>query len=109
MRSQEEIKQLAIDVVEGKVFGSWMIPPKDLALLERIFMPLALTPTDALPKDISVVYEYRDKVAPLGINGYPVFFSFHYLNGEERELLTQEMNLYQKLKQQFLAKPDTSL
>lgn len=101
--SPADIKQLAIDVVEGKVFGSWMIPPEDLDLLERIFMPLALAKTEELPDDISVVYEYRSKASGLAINGYSVFLSFHYLGQSDRELLVKEMDLYQKFKTQFLA------
>lgn len=102
----EEIKQLAIDVVEGKVFGSWMIPTKDLNLLERIFIPLALAKPEELPEDISVIYEYRSKALPLTIDGYAVFFSFRYLSNENRELLAKEMSLYHKLKTQFLATPE---
>lgn len=86
-RPDSELKQLAIDIHAGRVFGSWNIPYADTVSLH--FIPLAmLDPAmiDVLQVEGAVqFYEYMDKAAPRSINGAPCFFSFHTLTQEEAE------------------------
>ncbi len=84
--TKSELAQLAIDIVDDKIFGSWSIIPDHLQYLERIFVPLQKG-RDCLPKDVCCLYEYKDKAWPLCIEGYPVFFSMKYLTHSDRELL----------------------
>lgn len=81
--TEEALKQLAIDVVAEKVFGSWLIPKHDTRLLGNIFMVMMLVDDierKRMERDgIRFVYEYWDKAGPRSINGYPIFMSASFL------------------------------
>jgi len=98
LKTDAELRQLAADAVEGRVFGSWMVG--DTASLPLVFMPLALGAQ--LPKDTQHVYEYLEKAGPRGINGYPSFFSFHVLVKDEAERLQPLIDELVEQKKAFL-------
>lgn len=78
-------RQLALDVLAGRVFGSWMVPGDDLSILRSIFMPVGLGDSSMFPKDAVAVYEYLDKAGPMAINGYPMFFSCRIMTSEQAD------------------------
>ena len=96
-----ELSQLAQDIFYGKVFGSWMVAPEHMKLMERIFVPLqwAFKGQYNLPNDIATLYEYRDKAWPLTIEGYPVFFSMKFLTKDELSKLQIMLRTLQKIKE----------
>ncbi len=100
--TETESRILAKDIVEGKVFGSWMLSDKDLRLLPIIFMPLAAGAATQLPDDVSCLYEYRDRAAQQGINGCPVFSSMKFLTHTEREKLVDHIEEYTKIRDAYL-------
>ena len=76
-----KLRALALDIVEGKVFGSWQIDTKDL---HHHFMCLLFLKKEDTPKDIGAIYEYfDDRVSSIAINGKPVFASCRFLTQEE--------------------------
>ncbi len=80
----EEIRKLALDIAEERVFGSWMIPEDELDdTLAIVFMPLALGGEKHLPEDASVLYEYLDKSKHKTTKGYPIFVSMKVLSSVE--------------------------
>ena len=96
--TNEELKVLAVDIIEQKVLGSWMVPD---ALVARIFVPLSVGAASKLPEDVSCVYEYLDKSMPMTIENYPTFFSLKFLTTEDRERLVPMIERYKLLKQEF--------
>lgn len=100
--TDDKLRFLAIEVVEGRVFGSWMLPQGQMHLLAKVFMPLGVGGANLLPEDASCLYEHMDNRMPLAIDGYPVFSSMHYLTHDEREGLARHVEEYQAVKRAFV-------
>ena len=83
-RTDEELKKLAQDFVDKKVFTNLHLDPKDLDALRKSFMVLAFMKEDQykdLDKyDIICFYEYIDKALPRSIDGNPIFSTVNYLD-----------------------------
>ena len=99
--TDSELKQLAVDIAEGKVFGSWMVKQTDL--LPMIFLPLSFGGAEKL-KDIEVwsLFEYSEKALGNQIKGHPVFPSFKYLTKDDCEKLNPMLEKLKLMKQEFL-------
>ena len=99
-RKANELKQIAKDLIDGKIFCDRHIPKHDNHLVPSIFMVLALcgqkTIDFMLHYKISFVYEYLDKAGPRAINGYPIFFSIGMLNDKDTAKM---FKYYEKLKE----------
>jgi hypothetical protein len=105
MKSREDLKKIAIDFADGKIFTSDLLP--DMNLLPQVFVPIALNCFKDIPEEdikkgkLWVIYEYYDKAGPRSINGYPIFFSLNYLSKEEAEVTNDLLHKYIKLKSEF--------
>jgi hypothetical protein len=89
--SDQELKDLALDVWKSRVFLSSYIPPQDQDLVVQIFLPLLFMDKKQL-KDLAdsrpgVFYEYYEKAMPRSINGYPIFPSFQFLSQDNTTTL----------------------
>lgn len=69
--NKNKLKQLAIDIVENRVFCSNQITDNTLAA--SIFLPLMFLKTEDIPWDTYLCYAYYDKALTRSINGYPTF------------------------------------
>ena len=85
----KDIKQLAIDLVSGKVFTDRHLPTDDVGALHMVFLPLAIMDEKQRKRlakqEIYLMYEYIDKAGPRSYNGYPIFFSMQTLNKKDTE------------------------
>lgn len=99
---EQELKQLAMDIVDGKVFTDRHVRKGGEGDMPMIFMPIALgcfqTEDEANLQKIGMLYEYYDKAGPRSMNGYPVFTSLHIFPQVQLELLEQTMRNYEALK-----------
>ena len=86
-RSNQEIKELAIECYRGTVFTSYQIHQSDMDQLGAIFMPLCLMNPSQMKdtyKDKPHMYYAHSKDAfPTGINGYGCYGAVAYLNKED--------------------------
>ena len=93
-----DLKQLAMDIANGKVFTSNQI--KNESLLASVFMPLALMNDEqihALHKaPPHMLYEYMDKAVPMSVNGMPIFGSVRFLNKTEYDKMIKFYKDYEK-------------
>jgi hypothetical protein len=91
MKTDEQLKQLAKDIITGLVFTSNHLPQDDPRLLGIVFMPLVMMndeqQKDFVAKNPGMVYEYLDKAGPREMNGYPMFMSFQFITIDEYEKL----------------------
>ena len=105
-RTEQELKSLAIDIFEGKVYTDRHIPKEEENGLMMVFMPLALGGgkdwTDDDWKTIGMIYEYIDQAGPRSINGMPSFFSFNMLSTEQATKVAKFYDEYRALKEGFL-------
>ncbi len=97
----DEIRQLAVDTVEGKVFTDRHLPENDDGtLLGLVFVGLklaALSGNTIPPEEtaqIGMIYEYVDKAGPRSVNGYPSFLSFHFLHRDDLPLFLDAHKAY---------------
>lgn len=101
-RTEPELRQLAMDIADGKVFGSWMRDDGHLAFQ----CVTALLPPEALQKmldaKVAGLYEYYDKAEPRGINGMPAFFSYKVVLASEAPRLDQLVKELYEVKKKFL-------
>jgi hypothetical protein len=87
---KEELVRLVRGLCDGAVFTSAHLEAANqLNMLGMVFLPISLGGLSRMPKrdieKIGVFYEYLDKAGPMGISGYPCFFSVHILNKEDWE------------------------
>jgi predicted nucleotidyltransferase len=105
MKTDEELKKIATDLLDGKIFCDRQVTnPNDIAM---VFMPIVLGAfsemKDEVRKDIGFLYEYIDKAGPRAVNGMPCFFSVRYLNKEETAKMFKFYEDYKALKDNFMA------
>lgn len=105
MRTEQELKQLAIDIVEGKVFGTWNLRnPEDAKM---VFFPFGLMDSDLRDKlvseNVAHFYEYLSKAGERGVNGMPTFFSMNCITEEEMDILQPLIKQLREQKEVFLA------
>lgn len=86
--SEDELKQLAIDIKESKVFTDRHIDPKeDPGILASIFLPIALGAFAGIAQEqfqeIGLIYGYIQQAGPRSVNGYPVFFNMQMLSNAD--------------------------
>ena len=102
----DKLKQLARDIVEGKVFHSDCIHEADAHLVRSIFMPLALFKKEDLDRikdnKISLFYEYMEHAGRRTINGYPMFMSICFLDESDHKTLLDILTRMKKKIQEAL-------
>lgn len=100
MKTDEELYQIATDMLEDKVFTSYQIPEYALSNLTMIFMPLLFM--DEKQKKAmkrhkaSMFYEYYTEAGNRSVNGYPIFMSMRYINIDDSTRLRE---IYEKIKE----------
>jgi hypothetical protein len=96
-RTDADLKQIAEDLYSGKIFCDQHL--ENYEQLRFVFMPLGLGGAEFLQTLIDAkakfIFEYLDKAGPRSVNGYPSFFSFQYLNGED---VAKMFGYYEKIK-----------
>lgn len=90
-KTEEEIKQLALDIHAGKVYTDRHCG--NISEISMVFMPLAfglgLDPEDE--KKIGLVYEYMDQAGPRSINGKPTFSSMRFLDTNDTNRVSEKL------------------
>jgi hypothetical protein len=90
--SAEDIKELAVGIMAGSVFGSWGVRSGDD--LGMVFMPLVLGGRP--PACAMHIYEWLEKSGPRSINGMPIFTSYRVLTFDDSKRVH---SMLQKLKE----------
>ena len=99
--SEPERRQLALDIMDGKVFGTWNLDPS--AGPETIGMSfLALALGAKIPEDAAHIYEYLSEAGPRSVNGNPCFMSLRVLRKEDAKALFPMMAELKKQRDEFL-------
>lgn len=109
IKTDGELKQLAVDVYHGHVFCDWMCKSdKDIRM---VFMITAFMDEeqikDFLAKQPSMIFEYMDKAGPRTVNGMPGFFSMQHLNRADHAAWIPLFESYRKSQQEFLDGSDS--
>jgi len=106
--NEKELKQLAIDIVENKVFGTWQMNENDLSHMHIVFMPLIAisdeTKQEMRSNNTIHLYEYYDKAGPRSVNGMPCFFSFRSISKDDWDKVLKYAKEYEIRVKSFLNK-----
>lgn len=81
--TDEEIDQLAIDIITNRVFFPWTQSDMESAFM----MVLAFATEDQIPPNATIMYEELSKAGPRSLNGMPMFTSGKLFPSESREAL----------------------
>lgn len=103
LKTEEELRQLALDIVEGKVFTDRHCPPEMLA---ACFMWIGLGGMAGWSEEdidtVGTIYEYIDKAFGRGINGFPTFASTQFVHASQMEQFVTLINQAQESRNLFL-------
>lgn len=108
LRTDAELKELAVGILDGKYFSTIGMPESDFHFLSVIFMPLAFMNEELVNqvrKDDPVVF-YADMSHRLqrSVNGYPIFQEVGMILRAEWEKFVNYYNEYLDIKISFLKK-----
>lgn len=95
-KSEEALRQLAIDYVEGRIYTSLQIQtPWEL---RAVFLTV-----DQLQQieGAGLFFEYLSEAAPGSINGKPIFMSMNMLSKEDAERFADLVNRYLDYRKAF--------
>lgn len=93
---RETLAQFVMDFCDNRVFTSAHFNKNESPdVIGMVFMPIALGALAKFPKkeikNIGLIYEYYDKAGPMGINGYPMFFSCKFMNMSDWQEVSKEI------------------
>lgn len=84
-KTDEELKALAFDIFQGKVFTDRHLA--DVRDISVVFMPLSFLSEAQIEQlkadDPGLIYEYMEKAGPRAINDMPCFFSMNLLSQDD--------------------------
>lgn len=104
--SDEKIKQVAMDCVEDRIFGSWMLRKGDEYNVTMVFMVIMMMPLwwrlELERDEIVQFYEYLSEASPRGVNGYPCFFSLRTLDRNDVRRIDIAIKRIVALKKKFM-------
>jgi len=107
MKSDAELKQIAIDLHAGRIFSDRHL--KDPADMRFVFMPIVFMTDkhrqEMIDDNIDFIYEYMEEAGPRSVNGMPTFMSYRMLNRAESKIMFKH---YEELKE-TLKKPEEEL
>lgn len=99
-KTDEEIKTIALGLIDGSLFCDRQIRPQERdMMMQMVFMPLIfLGETEIkhmVDNEADMLYSEMKDAMPTGINGYPCFGSFRWL---DRSDTAKVLDKYQKIK-----------
>jgi hypothetical protein len=104
--SYSELKQIAVDLAEGKIFSNLQLGNQQ-HMLQSVFMVLIFLDEKAhnsmKENEIVFVYEYMHDAGPMAINGFPTFMSMRMLGKEDFHDMWAEYVRYVEMRQNFLS------
>lgn len=107
--SDRELRALAVEVSEKRVFGSWELRPDEVHLhfLPLLFMTEAQCKAvfrDAGKDSRVFVYGYMHEAFPRAVNGKPVFGAMRVLYGKDFDMLMKYVMALHNERSKFLSK-----
>jgi hypothetical protein len=99
-KTDEELKQLAQDILMDKVFTDRHLRNDNPQTFALVFMPFAMANAEQLEamkkEDIGMVYEYLSEAGPRSINGLPTFFSCKRITKAETDKVFEYYEKFKK-------------
>ena len=111
---EKELRQLAIDISENKVFGTFHMKDSEMETnLGMVFMPFVFMSEEQrkemIDKKVVHFYEYIDKAGPRSVNGMPCFFSMKNIIQKDWKKIVKYIKEYGIRVKSFLDKKDVGI
>jgi len=110
---EKELRQLAIDISENKVFGTFHMNKYEINNVSMVFMVLIFMTKEQRQEmvDNKVVhlYEYYSEAGPRSVNGMPCFFSVRQIIENDWKKIVKYINEYQIKMKSFLNKTEKKI
>jgi len=107
-KTEEQLKQLALDAVDNKIFTDRHFPQGQQNMVPMVFMPIGLGLFKDWTKDeisrVGMIYEDLSKAGPRSVNGLPTFMSLQMINVTDFDKFAKYADEYMQLKDMFLKK-----
>lgn len=104
--SDQEMRKIALGMVEGNIFTSLSFREGDMSILPQVFMPVALGAFAEYTREeldeIGFLWEDMSEAWNRSINGFPIFWSFHVVNKQDSLVIMEYFNLLREQRGQFL-------
>jgi hypothetical protein len=106
--SDEQLRRLAMAVLDGKIFTSLQVREGDMRMLGSIFMPLVFMGTHSREfmfekKGVGMLYGDMESAGNMGINGYPMLMSFSELDKEQTKEFIKYYEEAKAFKDRFIS------
>lgn len=106
-KRRAELKQIAFDMSEDKIFCSGHMSENEReTLLYSIFMPLLFMDDkqheNFIKKKPWMLYEYLNKAGPKAINSYPIFMSMNTLYHHEKKAFLAYLQQAENIRKKFM-------
>jgi len=102
MKTDKELKEIAMAIRAGTIFTDRNIKPEDQYLAGSIFIPLLLMDEkgrkELVDSKPGMIYQYMSEAGPRSVNGYPCFFNMRILSQEEMEKV---LDYFKKIEEVF--------
>ena len=102
----KELKQLAADIVENKVFGTFHMGKDHMGSMNSVFLPLVFMEEkdkqEMSDNKIVHLYEYHSEATSFAVNGWPCFLSFRQISKDDWTKLIEYMKEYEEKVKTFL-------
>jgi len=103
MKTDEELKQIAQDLLAGKIYSDRHIPKGESELaINMVFTPFMFLGEEDLKKmmddKVVLIYEYLSEAGPREVNGMPTFMSFRTLTKDE---FSKVVDFHDKIKSEI--------
>lgn len=103
IKEDQDLRQLALDIAEGKVFTNQDCPQE---LLGACFMVVGLGGFAGWTQEelatVGLMYEYYSRAMGGGINGYPVFSSCQFVHSSQMQQIVDLVTQAQEARKMFL-------
>lgn len=103
-KTESELKKIAKDIYEGRIFTDRDIPETSNLGVSQIFLPLHFLDKKTLNRfielEINMFYEYVSE-SSYAVNGLPTFMSFSTLNQEDCKRMLSYLDEYTSLQKCF--------
>ena len=110
-RTDKELRKLALDYINGKIFTSFDIQQGEReSITSAVFMPLVFLSNEdrqeMLDEEVVMLYEYFGKAGRQSVNGYPTFASCYMMNKEDHSKWAEYVGEARDFQKQFVGEDD---
>ncbi len=104
--TEKQLRLLAIDIAEKRVFGTWQMNEDEMKFLKFVFTPFIFIGEkqrqEMTDNEIIHFFEYYREAGPMAINGLPTFLTMLHITKTDWEKVVRYIEEYKARVKSFL-------